>query len=211
MKVRLDKSGTCRTKVVQLYGQCIISRPLILKQLIMKFIERSVLASLFILFVLATHQIVSLLFARHGWKGMDASGWAAWIQALGAIAAIHWSSRQFSKQREIEVQDRKDSEGDQRIAYIFSAVMHGVHARKIMRQYETLDDAARKTPVILSQYAKQLDFPIKGLQTIPFAGVQQADAHAITKTLILLADVQMILSVSGQTKNGLTKPLDLVY
>lgn len=175
----------------------------------MKIIERSLLATLAIVLLLAVHQIVSKLFERHGWKGMDASGWAAWIQAIGAIAAIHWSSRQFSKQRETEVEDRKNSERDERIAHIFSAVMHGAHARKIMRQYESLDEGARRTPVILSQYAKQLDFPITGLQAIPFAGVLQADAHAITKTLILLADVQMILALSGHAKERLAQPLDL--
>lgn len=50
-----------------------------------------------LIFLFAVHQITAALFRAHNWKGMEASDWASWIQAIFSVLAIvaaiwvmHW-------------------------------------------------------------------------------------------------------------------------
>lgn len=54
----------------------------------MKFVERAVILALGIAMLVALHQIVGVVFVAHGWRGLSPSDWAAWVQAVGSIAAL---------------------------------------------------------------------------------------------------------------------------
>jgi hypothetical protein len=62
-----------------------------------KYIERIVISVAVIVILFCAHQYTDYLFKTHKWKGLDSYVWAAWIQAIGSIAAIfgavlvmHW-------------------------------------------------------------------------------------------------------------------------
>lgn len=54
----------------------------------MKFIERLTLTVLAVFGVFALHQVVAKYLGIHHWDGMKSADWAAWVQAVGSIAAL---------------------------------------------------------------------------------------------------------------------------
>lgn len=54
----------------------------------MKYIERIVISIAVIVILFCVHQYTDYLFKTHKWEALDSSDWAAWIQAIGSIAAI---------------------------------------------------------------------------------------------------------------------------
>lgn len=66
--------------------------------------------------IFAIHQGISALFAEHGWKGIGASDWAAWVQAVGSIAAIagafRIAQRQYEEDRTADQARRNDEMQD---------------------------------------------------------------------------------------------------
>lgn len=60
--------------------------------------------------LIALHQIVGVIFISHGWKGMTASDWAAWVQAFGSTAAIAVAFAVANRQQRAATRDKKDAD-----------------------------------------------------------------------------------------------------
>ena len=54
----------------------------------MKTLERATIAIIACLGLIGLHQAIAAFMNAHAWKGLAPSDWAAWVQAIGSIAAI---------------------------------------------------------------------------------------------------------------------------
>lgn len=73
----------------------------------MKFVERAVIALLCVGMLFALHQVIGRVVTAHHWKGLDPSDWAAWVQAVGSIAAI-WGAYSFTAKQHKDSIQRDD-------------------------------------------------------------------------------------------------------
>lgn len=55
----------------------------------MKKIQAFVISVFAFVVLFSLHQLTSIVFERHGWKGMAPADWSSWIQAFGSLAAIY--------------------------------------------------------------------------------------------------------------------------
>lgn len=70
----------------------------------MKFLTWGVVSLMGMAMLVSLHQIISAGMAAHGWDGLKAADWAAWVQAIGSIAAIG-GAVWISKREQLERRD----------------------------------------------------------------------------------------------------------
>jgi len=97
----------------------------------MKTAERVVIFVVVAIVLFALHQLTTSLFNAHGWKGMEASDWASWVQAVGSIAAIYGAFQISNKQhlRERRLQEEKEQHDTERRYRIIGGILRRIGAR----------------------------------------------------------------------------------
>lgn len=82
----------------------------------MKYVERIVIATFSLIAIFCFVEFVDVFFDRHSWVRLDASAWAAWVQAVGSIAAIIGAfaiaKKQAAESDRLRAKERFDAEAD---------------------------------------------------------------------------------------------------
>ena len=104
----------------------------------MKFMERALIALLCIAMLFALHLIVGAVFTTHRWKGLSPSDWAAWVQAIGSIAAIFGAYSLANRQQKIAERTRFIDRLELELQYASAA------GNLSQDTYRCLDDVSKK-------------------------------------------------------------------
>ncbi|MBA5686957.1 hypothetical protein [Rugamonas apoptosis] len=153
--------------------------------------------------------VIICFFLAYAWP--DAKyGLAAWVQAVGSITAIlgAFTIARMQTQREREAQQERRN--DLRANRILLAVMHGLHVRKILNEFEV---ALSKKTMLNGAFEYQehrLAIALRGLESISFEDLHEGDAHCIARTVIMVSDLYsgMISKTGAHTKESLRETVN---
>jgi hypothetical protein len=84
----------------------------------MRVVERATICILILFAAVGLHQVTAIFMQTHGWKGLSPSDWAAWVQAVGSIAAIAGAFQIAQSQHKREHQQALDRADEDRQAAI---------------------------------------------------------------------------------------------